>query len=193
MLEHQQTQLIAGVRELYRRMVKKEPWPEHPLETSPDGQPLTHRILEALDILKPDEWDDASPSTTATSDFLPVLPDSPPTTPAFQSMPVEPDCVNQGISRHGPQAHPNICGLTPCTTATPLPDKKRKERPELKLQMPPSQFPCLNDQQSLFPLLVTPPKANWDVDWMFDLDGPCGGPTTLYGGLGLSVSSAQTS
>ena len=51
MLEQQQTQLVAGLRELYRRMQSGEGWPGHPLHDGPGGHPLTHDILDRLDLL----------------------------------------------------------------------------------------------------------------------------------------------
>jgi len=52
MLEQQQTQLVAGLRELYGRLQKGESWPGQPLRES-SGHPLTHDILERLDLLHP--------------------------------------------------------------------------------------------------------------------------------------------
>lgn len=51
MLEQQQTQLVAGLRELYSRLQKGESWPGQPLRESSGGHPLTHDILERLDLL----------------------------------------------------------------------------------------------------------------------------------------------
>lgn len=51
MLEQQQTQLVAGIRELYRRMQTGEGWPGRPLSEQQGGHPLTHDILERLDLL----------------------------------------------------------------------------------------------------------------------------------------------
>jgi len=53
MLEQQQTQLVAGLRELYSRLQKGESWPGQPLREAPGGHPLTHDILERLDLLHP--------------------------------------------------------------------------------------------------------------------------------------------
>jgi hypothetical protein len=53
MLEQQQTQLVAGLRELYCRLQKGESWPGQPLRESSGGHPLTHDILERLDLLHP--------------------------------------------------------------------------------------------------------------------------------------------
>jgi hypothetical protein len=53
MLEQQQTQLVAGLRELYSRLQKGESWPGQPLRESSGGCPLTHDILERLDLLHP--------------------------------------------------------------------------------------------------------------------------------------------
>ncbi|KAF2459546.1 hypothetical protein BDY21DRAFT_384712 [Lineolata rhizophorae] len=51
MLEQQQAQLVAAMRELYRRIQAGERWPGSPLEEQPGGHPLTHDILERLDLL----------------------------------------------------------------------------------------------------------------------------------------------
>lgn len=51
MLEQQQMQLVAGLRELYRRLNAGESWPGAALNDASDGQPLTHDILERLDLL----------------------------------------------------------------------------------------------------------------------------------------------
>ncbi|KAH8724647.1 hypothetical protein GQ44DRAFT_617692 [Phaeosphaeriaceae sp. PMI808] len=53
MLEQQQTQLVAGLRELYNRLQQGESWPGPPLCESSGGHPLTHDILERLDLLHP--------------------------------------------------------------------------------------------------------------------------------------------
>lgn len=52
MLEQQQTQLVAGLRELYSRLQRGESWPGQPLQESSGGHPLTHDILERLDLLQ---------------------------------------------------------------------------------------------------------------------------------------------
>jgi hypothetical protein len=51
MLEQQQAQLVAGLRELYRRLHAGEGWPGTALNDALNGQPLTHDILERLDLL----------------------------------------------------------------------------------------------------------------------------------------------
>ncbi|KAF2429495.1 hypothetical protein EJ08DRAFT_698216 [Tothia fuscella] len=50
MLEQQQSQLVTGLQVLYKRLQAGEGWPGLPLE-SHGGQPLTHDILERLDLL----------------------------------------------------------------------------------------------------------------------------------------------
>jgi hypothetical protein len=50
MLEQQQSQLVTGLQVLYRRLQAGEGWPGLPLD-SHGGQPLTHDILERLDLL----------------------------------------------------------------------------------------------------------------------------------------------
>jgi len=51
MLEQQQSQLVAGLRELYKRLQTGEGWPGAPLREAQGGSPLTHDILERLDPL----------------------------------------------------------------------------------------------------------------------------------------------
>lgn len=51
MLEQQQTQLVAGLRELYTRLQQGQGWPGAPLREAQGGHPLTHDILERLDLL----------------------------------------------------------------------------------------------------------------------------------------------
>ncbi|QDS71401.1 hypothetical protein FKW77_003119 [Venturia effusa] len=52
MLEQQQSQLVAGLRELYRRLQEGDNWPGEPLKKNTNGgHPLTHDILERLDLL----------------------------------------------------------------------------------------------------------------------------------------------
>ena len=53
MLEQQQTQLVAGIRELYIRLQRGDGWPGQPLREASGGFPLTHDILERLDLLHP--------------------------------------------------------------------------------------------------------------------------------------------
>lgn len=58
MLERQHAQLIAGLQELYRRMQNGDGWPGLRIEAVNHNQPLTHKILEALGVLHPNEWED---------------------------------------------------------------------------------------------------------------------------------------
>ena len=51
MLENQQTQLVSGLQELYKRMQNGQGWTGAPLKES-GGVPLTHDILERLGALK---------------------------------------------------------------------------------------------------------------------------------------------
>ena len=53
MLEQQQTQLVAGLQELYRRTQDGKGWEGARLKESIHGFPLTHDILERLGALKP--------------------------------------------------------------------------------------------------------------------------------------------
>lgn len=52
MLEQQQSQLVSGLRELYRRLQAGESWPGKSLKESQGGFPLTHDILERLNVLQ---------------------------------------------------------------------------------------------------------------------------------------------
>lgn len=52
MLEQQQSQLVSGMQELYRRLEKAKAWEGSKLEET-NGNPLTHDILAALNLLEP--------------------------------------------------------------------------------------------------------------------------------------------
>jgi hypothetical protein len=52
MLEQQQSQLVSGLKEMYHRLQKVSAWDGPTLDES-SGQPLTHDILSALDLLEP--------------------------------------------------------------------------------------------------------------------------------------------
>ena len=54
MLEEQQAQLVAGLQELYRRLLHGHGWIGSPVEGTDEGTPLTHEILERLGALKQD-------------------------------------------------------------------------------------------------------------------------------------------
>lgn len=52
MLENQQSQLVAGLQELYKRVQNGQGWTGSPLKETSHGGPLTHDILERLGALK---------------------------------------------------------------------------------------------------------------------------------------------
>ncbi|KAL4919102.1 hypothetical protein BDW62DRAFT_210046 [Aspergillus aurantiobrunneus] len=51
MLEQQQTWLVNGLQELYRRLLGGEGWQGEPLKCEPNGHPLTHDLLTQLGAL----------------------------------------------------------------------------------------------------------------------------------------------
>ncbi|KAL2843794.1 hypothetical protein BJX68DRAFT_243654 [Aspergillus pseudodeflectus] len=51
MLEQQQTWLVNGLQELYRRLLDGEGWQGEPLKCEPNGHPLTHDLLMQLGAL----------------------------------------------------------------------------------------------------------------------------------------------
>ena len=59
MLERQHAQLIGGLQELYRRTQHSDGGIGPRIDVGNDNQPLTHKILEALGMLQPDEWEDS--------------------------------------------------------------------------------------------------------------------------------------
>ena len=69
MLERQQAQLIAGLQEFYRRTQNGEGWTGPRLELGNHNQPLTHKVLEALGVLHPDEWEDARSDDSCRQSF----------------------------------------------------------------------------------------------------------------------------
>lgn len=54
MLENQQSQLVSGLQELYKRTQTGQGWTGSPLKETSHGAPLTHDILERLGALKQD-------------------------------------------------------------------------------------------------------------------------------------------
>lgn len=52
MLENQQSQLVTGLQELYKRVQTGQGWAGSPLKETSHGGPLTHDILERLGALK---------------------------------------------------------------------------------------------------------------------------------------------
>lgn len=69
MLERQHAQLIAGLQELYRRIQNGDGWPGPRLEAGNHSQPLIHKILEALGVLQPDEWEEMESLEATWQDF----------------------------------------------------------------------------------------------------------------------------
>jgi hypothetical protein len=51
MLEQQQAQLVTGLQGLYALLQTGQGWPGQPLREAHSGHPLTHDILERLDVL----------------------------------------------------------------------------------------------------------------------------------------------
>ncbi|KAJ6132785.1 hypothetical protein N7471_008000 [Penicillium samsonianum] len=51
MLEQQQSWLVHGLQELYRRNIEGEGWPGEQLKLEPNGHPLTHDLLMRLGAL----------------------------------------------------------------------------------------------------------------------------------------------
>lgn len=54
MLEHQQTQLISGLQELYKRSANGQGWDGPMLNDAGGGKPLIHDILDRLGVLQLD-------------------------------------------------------------------------------------------------------------------------------------------
>lgn len=65
MLEQQQTWLVNGLQELYRRLLEGDGWQGEPLKCEPNGQPLTHDLLTqlgALDQSKHERFEESTDS-----------------------------------------------------------------------------------------------------------------------------------
>ena len=63
MIERQNQHLVAGVRELYRRLQGNDSWIGPQLGNLDDGLPTTHQILEALGVQSVSEnWNDTEGS-----------------------------------------------------------------------------------------------------------------------------------
>ena len=58
MLERSHAQLTAGLQELYRRTQNCDGWTEPRLKLENPTQPLVHQILEALGVLRTEDWEE---------------------------------------------------------------------------------------------------------------------------------------
>ena len=178
MLEHQNTQLIAGIQELYRRLAEKEPRPDLPIESSCNGQPLTHRILEALNIVRPDEWngnehsDDSAVSSTPTDNAC-----GSPLPHGQTTFSIDSSQANNTHHVHPRQeAHrlPVPSELTPPPKLAPLEAGKLTRKPTFTLQMPPPYFACSNNQNTDCFIHGTP-----DLDWLLETSIGYGEPSVF--------------
>lgn len=90
MLQRQQSQLNAGVQELYGRLLDGRGWPGKPLEVNCNGQALVHAILERLSLLdENDGWneiEDSEPEQQMPEDYQSSLDK----TPRFSETPLQP-------------------------------------------------------------------------------------------------------
>ena len=66
MLEQQQTQLVNGLQELYRRLTTGQEWEGPLLDDGDNGRPLTHDILSGLGVL---HYESGSPSEAFEDDL----------------------------------------------------------------------------------------------------------------------------
>ena len=58
MLERSHAQLTAGLQELFRRTQNSDGWTGPRLELENHKRPLTHQILEALGVLRTEDWEE---------------------------------------------------------------------------------------------------------------------------------------
>lgn len=58
MLERSHAQLTAGLQELFRRTQNSDGWTGPRLELENHNRPLTHQILEALGVLRTEDWEE---------------------------------------------------------------------------------------------------------------------------------------
>ena len=180
MLEHQHTQLIAGIQELYRRLAEKEPVLDLPMEKSCNDRPLTHRILEALNIIRPYEWnankrsDDSAvsspPSDNACGSPLPRFQ----TTSDDSFQPFQASNIHHTHSRQEAPRLPEPYELTPPPTLAPPAAEKLARKPTFKLQMPPPYFTNLNGQNNDLFIRGAP-----DIDWLSDTSMLYGVPSVF--------------
>ena len=166
MLEHQHRQLIAGIQELYRRLAEKEPRPDLPISASCNGQPLTHRILEALNIIRPYEWNSNEKSDASS------LSSPPPDKACGSPLPQ----VQSTFSSDSSQAQrlPVSYELTPPPTSTPPPLKELTRKPTFALQMPPPYFVYPDNQSTGHSI-----HGATDIDWLLDTSILYGEPSVF--------------
>lgn len=70
MLEQQQSKLVNGIHELYKRAIENGGWDGEPLPTTSKGYPLTHDILKHLGLLQLSAPEDEDEGFQEDTDIL---------------------------------------------------------------------------------------------------------------------------
>lgn len=181
MLEHQHTQLIAGIQELYRKLAEKEPVPGLPIEASCNGRPSTQRILEALNIITPYEWnvnersDDSAVSSPLSDNACgSPLPHVQTTSSSDSFQPFQASNIHHTHSRQEAPRLPAPYELTPPPTLAPPAAEKLTRKPTFTLQMPPPYFTYPNNQSTDCSIHGAP-----DIDWLLDTSILYGDPSVF--------------
>jgi len=102
MIERQNTRLVAGVQELYRRIQSKEGWTGPQLDNVDQGKPVTHQALGVLQ--KNGEWNDIEGSEDPPQSSGPQSP---------VSAPIYPFCASSVASKRGFYSSPHLASADP--------------------------------------------------------------------------------
>lgn len=125
---------------------------------------LTHRILEALGILKQDEIEEPGQDSTSTASAThcsgPALPASPPIPPTPFPMLSNAGKLHQETHRHETRRNPTAWDLIPPTIATPPAAERKEEKAVPEIRDATSYFPSSSHQYINYSLLAAPAGHN---------------------------------
>ena len=187
MLERQNGQLSAGLQELYRRAQNCRSWTEPSLEFGDYNQPLTHKILEILGVLHPDDREDmenvnhdwqsseAQEQDGSDGDWMYSAMDSSPTQAAFSpNSPTQVAFPQSAIMSKGQSKAHSSLASTAQTLLMPPPfiTNFAHIKPERYSHALPTQIPTSTDTFPPFePMCMSLDQVSSSMtDWSFGMD-----------------------
>ncbi|MCJ1477066.1 hypothetical protein MMC13_005737 [Lambiella insularis] len=165
MLEHQQTQLVNGLQELYTRVTTGKGW-EAPLLDESSGKPLTHDILESLGILQQDSQSSLGRFEEDTDSIQKrLLRDGADMTQRRQS--IDTECDQESIQSSFESAgHPSSVTTYFARAALPTPPCQSPEDSKFNCIGSVTHWPTLQKLTQVRPqsLQIHPGHNTWDID-----------------------------
>ncbi|KAL2823518.1 hypothetical protein BDW59DRAFT_148719 [Aspergillus cavernicola] len=164
MLEQQQTWLVNGLQELYRRLLDGEGWQGGPLKCEPNGHPLTHDLLTQLGALDQSKHERFEEQTESMQQELwrhnaghMQRQDSSDTNSESAHSPVVPPHFSGPFAARGlPQTPPTVSPTTTTSLRIDVPQSAIKNEP---LMSPDHQY-VVSMQNMPIPSMVEPAQLH---------------------------------